>query len=169
MSKGKIKGKISRFQKGQSGNPAGRPIGAFSPLRKQLVELRKLAANDISDMYNNLKEAAIKNREPWAYQIYFKELVSIPKEWLSEINTDNLHKVIKDTKDIDHCISGLIQEIVSADNLSTQEAIDLLKVLNSIKNNEIITEQITMVQETREELSKKIDLIQRLIDVKQES
>ena len=79
--------KKTGFTKGASGNPKGRPKGTVSPLKKQLLELRKRAAEDIPTAYKilwddfNNGDAASKQL---AKQIYFKELVSIPTDWLNQ-------------------------------------------------------------------------------------
>lgn len=82
------------FKKGEVSNPNGRPKGSISPLRKRLLELRKRAAEDIEEAYTILWKD-FKDGDPLAKQIYFKELVSMPKEWLNEIDTKNLPKVVE--------------------------------------------------------------------------
>ena len=68
-------------------------------MRKQLLELRKLAISDASEIYQELREK-MKSGEAWAYQIYFKELASMPKEWLNEVDTSNVFKDIKLEKNL---------------------------------------------------------------------
>jgi|GEM_PF-1974179 len=123
------------FKKGQSGNPNGRPVGSYSPLRKQLMELRKLAANDVTEIYSKLKEAVVA-KEAWAFQIYFKELVSIPKEWLNEVSIANVPTEIKSVNDINHAIAALASALLSVDTIPTDEALNLIKTLSSVKLTE---------------------------------
>ena len=119
------------FKKGVSGNPNGRPKGSFSPLRKQLIELRKRAANDTSEVYEELREK-MKSGESWAYQIYFKELVSMPKEWLNEVDTTNVFKDINNSKDFHQSKISLFQSLVN-NSMSYDEIFELIKLFNSTK------------------------------------
>ena len=148
------------FKPGESGNPNGRPKGSVSPLRKQLLELRKRAANDIEEAYTMLWKD-FKAGDPLAKQIYFKELVSMPKEWLNEIDTKDMPKVIKNTEDVTNCTLKLIEKLVNVDNMSTQEALDLIKTL---KNNNISEEERIYHPSTREELLEKKALLEDIIE-----
>ena len=125
------------FKKGVSGNPNGRPKGSFSPLRKQLLELRKLAINDASEIYQELREK-MKSGEAWAYQIYFKELASMPKEWLNEVDTSNVFKDINNSKEFQHSKISLFQSLINNNSMSQDEILDLIKLLNNTKINDYI-------------------------------
>ncbi len=132
-----------RFKEGESGNPNGRPKGSISPLRKQLLELRKRAANDIEVAYDILWNDFTKgesNEKQLAKQIYFKELVSLPKEWLNELDTKDVPKEIKNSKDVYRCLTGLIQALVSDDFMCKQEALDLVKALKNVVIDESVAE-----------------------------
>ena len=155
--------KSTSFKKGQVANPNGRPKGSFLPLRKQLLELRKRAANDIEEAYT-MHWKDFKAGDPLAKQIYFKELVSMPKEWLNEIDTKDMPKSVRNAEDVTHCTLKLIEKLVNADNMSTQEALDLLRILknNSLPEGEEAVFQIL----SREELIEKINLTQELINLK---
>ena len=123
------------FKKGVSGNPNGRPKGSFSPLRKQLLELRKLAISDAPEIYQELREK-MKSGEAWAYQIYFKELASMPKDWLNEVDTSNMSKEIKTSNDIQPCRIALLQALIDNDSMSKKEALELLKSFNNTEIND---------------------------------
>ncbi len=123
------------FKKGQIANPNGRPKGSYSLLRKQLMELRKLAANDINDMYDKLKNAISLGKE-WAYQIYFKELVSVPKEWLNEVDTSRIPKQIKNVENITEVSIALASALLEVDSMSIDEVNSTIKTLNNIKLSE---------------------------------
>ena len=88
----------------------------------------------------------------------------MPKEWLNEIDTKDMPKSVRNAEDVTHCTLKLIEKLVNADNMSTQEALDLLRILknNSLPEGEEAVFQIL----SREELIEKINLTQELINLK---
>ena len=147
------------FKKGVSGNPNGRPKGSFSPLRKQLMELRKLAINDSSEIYHELREK-MKSGEAWAYQIYFKELASMPKEWLNEVDTSNVFKDINNMKEFQHSKITLFQSLINNNSMSQDEILELIKLFNSTKINDYILKdkKVTNIFEDYDDMMKEIGL-----------
>jgi len=147
------------FKKGVSGNPNGRPKGSFSPLRKQLMELRKIAINDSSEIYQELREK-MKSGEAWAYQIYFKELASMPKEWLNEVDTSNVFKDINNMKEFQHSKITLFQSLINNNSMSKDEILELIKVFNNTKINDYILKdkKVTNIFEDYDDMMKEIGL-----------
>ena len=129
------KGNQTCFKKGEVNNPKGRPKGSISPLRKQLLGLRNRASDDFLEVYDELREY-MKSGEAWAFQIFFKELASMPKEWLNEVDTSNVFKDIKTSKDIQHCFITLFESLINDDSMSKKEAFDLIKSLNNTEIND---------------------------------
>ena len=147
------------FKKGVSGNPNGRPKGSFSPLRKQLMELRKIAINDSSEIYQELREK-MKSGEAWAYQIYFKELASMPKEWLNEVDTSNVFKDINNMKEFQHSKITLFQSLINNNSMSKDEILELIKLFNNTKINDYILKdkKVTNIFEDYDDMMKEIVL-----------
>ena len=147
------------FKKGVSGNPNGRPKGSFSPLRKQLLELRKLSISDAPEIYQELREK-MKSGEAWAYQIYFKELASMPKEWLNEVDTSNVFKDINNMKEFQHSKITLFQSLINNNSMSKDEILELIKLFNNTKINDYILKdkKVTNIFEDYDDMMKEIGL-----------
>lgn len=121
----------SRFQKGEVTNPNGRPKGSYSPLRKQLMVLKNLAAEKVEEAFNDLWRD-FKDGDPLARQIYFKELVSIPKEWMNET-------IIVANKEGVSRLEALTQALPQITELTHEEALNEVKVLKSIEQQDEVT------------------------------
>ena len=129
------KANTTSFKKGQRANPNGRPKGSHSPLRRQLMELRNMAADKSKEAFESLWKD-FEAGDPLAKQIYFKDLISIPKEWLNEVNTSHVPKEIKKLEDIGEATAALASTLLEPDNMSTEEVHNTIKTLNNIKFTE---------------------------------
>jgi len=146
------------FQKGEISNPKGKPKGAYNETTKRFIELKQLAANKAEDAFKMLW-TAMESGESWAYQIYYKDLYSIPKNY-------NEPTVIIDSTD--NSVKGQIIAITKAlpqfDEITHDESLNRLKALTNVQTNESIENQTSTIRETRESLMEKIDKIQKVID-----
>ena len=123
------------------------------------MELRKLAINDSSEIYQELREK-MKSGEAWAYQIYFKELASMPKEWLNEVDTSNVFKDINNMKEFQHSKITLFQSLINNNSMSKDEILELIKLFNNTKINDYILKdkKVTNIFEDYDDMMKEIGL-----------
>ncbi len=144
------KAKKTGFKKGYSGNPKGRPKGSFSPLRQQLMDLRKRAAANADEAYDRLWQD-FQAGDPLAKQIFFKELLSVPKEWLNEVDTSDLPKQIRSVDDVNHVLAALANTLLNGESMSTEEVHSLIKTLNNIKFTEQFGKQNNVLSKLSDE------------------
>jgi len=64
------------FQKGTSGNPKGRPKVNDKSLSRAVLKDRLAAYKFV--------QQAMKNQEPWAYELYFKALLPVAREFVND-------------------------------------------------------------------------------------
>jgi hypothetical protein len=156
--------------KNKKGNPAfvkghtlatGRPKGRYNDMTLNFMKLKNIASNKAEEAFEILWDA-MKRDEPWAHQIYFKELYSLPK------HVDEKRVIItnKETS-IDGQIEVLTSILPEFDEVTHDESLDRLKVLNAVKGNEVLNEQTEEIRETRESLLEKVELIQQIRDLKE--
>jgi hypothetical protein len=152
-----VKSKTHLFQKGHN-LATGRPRGAYNEATKRFVELKQLAAEKSTEAFKMLW-AAMEAGESWAYQIYYKELYAIPKNY-------NEPTVIIDSTDnsVEGQITAITKALPQFDEITHDESLNRLKALTAVQSNETIDNQTTTIRETRESLMEKIDKIQKVID-----
>jgi hypothetical protein len=148
------------FVKGHKSPSKGRPKGRYSDMTMNFIKLKKIASTRSEEAFEILWEA-MKRDEPWAHQIYFRELYSLPK------GMDEKRVVItnKETS-LDGQIEVLVSTLPEFDEITHDESLNRLKVLNAVKGNEVLSEQTEEIKETRESLLEKVDLIQQIRDLK---
>jgi ribosomal protein L1 len=102
----------------------------------------------------------MKSGEAWAYQIYFKELASMPKEWLNEVDTSNVFKDIKNMKEFQHSKITLFQSLINNNSMSKDEILELIKLFNNTKINDYILKdkKVTNIFEDYDDMMKEIGL-----------
>lgn len=152
-----VKSKTHLFQKGHN-LATGRPRGAYNEATKRFVELKQLAAEKSTEAFRMLW-SAMEAGESWAYQIYYKELYAIPKNY-------NEPTVIIDSTDnsIKGQITAITKVLPQFDEITHDESLNRLKALTAVQSNETIDNQTTTIRETRESLMEKIEKIQKVID-----
>lgn len=149
------------FVKGHKPPSKGRPKGSYSSATLSFLKLRDIASTRAEEALNMLWQAMEKG-ESWAYQIYFKELYTIPKD------VDMKKVVITDKNPtVDGQIEVLTGILPEFDEVTHDESLNRLKVLNAVKGNNVLNEQVEEIRETRESLLEKIDLIQEIRDLKE--
>ncbi len=161
--RGRVRKKLGnpKLVKGVRLNPNGRPKGAYSATTLSFMKLKDMASTRVDEAFNMLW-AAMERGEPWAHQIYFKELYSIPK------NIDEKKVTLQDKgTTVDGQIKVLTEILPEFDELTHDESLNRLRVLSSVKSNDVLVKQVEEIKETRESLLEKVELIQRIRDIKE--
>ena len=140
------------FKKGQVANPNGRPKGAMSEYRKKFMEMGRLAANDASKVYDEIR-AFMESGESWAYQLYVKDL--IPKKSFQPVVQVKQEEGQDRLEAVTAALSGFTE-------LTHEEAMEEIKAFKNVEEEEEIKEQGTSVLELLE--GDKIDQIYKWLE-----
>lgn len=146
------------FKEGESGNPNGRPKGSVNATTIKFAKFKTLASEKYEEAFDILWEA-MKAKEGWAHQIFFKELV--PKK---------VHQptIIVEAKDetAEARAQSIIKELPKFIELTHDEAMNEVRVLKSIEQKEEAHAVKTL---SKEELTETINLTKELIELKKEN
>lgn len=145
------------FRKGEVTNPNGRQKGSVNATTIKFAKFKTLASEKYEEAFDILWEA-MKAKEGWAHQIFFKELV--PKK---------VHQptIIVEAKDetADARAQSIIKELPKFVELTHDEALNEVRVLKSVEHKEEAKVVKTL---SKEELIETINLTKELIYLKKE-
>jgi len=150
-----------RFVKGICSNPTGRPKGAFNDIKKRFLQIQELASHDAKAVYQEIRDK-MQAGEAWAYQIYYKELYSLPKKYKED--TVTIPEIASDdTMDINARLKVLIEALDKFEDYTYDEVIAAIKALSTIKTNEVIGEQMNLAYESPEMVTQQIKDLKEII------
>jgi len=129
---------------GKTGNPRGRPRKTHINCTNVDIELKKEAAKKSKQAFDFLWKA-MEAKEPWAFQLYFQELLPKTDILPLEIDQDNPNK-------IDAITTGIIKAVGTIEYITIDEACKLINALSNLKRTEskkvedILTEELRKTQ-----------------------
>ena len=154
-----LKDEKGHFVKGMSGNPDGRAKGSMNDSTKKYYRIKTLAAERYDEAFELLWEA-VKAKESWAHQLFFKELV--PKTLKHEsIILNSMDKSIKGQ------ITTLTEGLVEFDHVTEEDALNRLKTLAAVQLSDKVDEGDVAVRESRDILMDKVYRLENLIEMKE--
>lgn len=163
MIQQKVKRKAGNpnFVRGHKAYSKGRPKGSYSDATLSFLKLREIASTRAEEALAMLWQA-MERGESWAYQIYFKELYTIPKDIdMKKVTITDKNPTVDGQIEV---LTGILPEF---DEVTHDESLNRLKVLNAVKGNNVLNEQVEEIRETRESLLEKIELIQEIRELKE--
>jgi hypothetical protein len=159
--KGKRRG--GSYKPGVSGNPNGRPKGAYCERTLRNIELHKEAAEYMPRWLDLLKELC-EDKYEWAIKAFGDKFVKRPEnEGCKTIHIKDLA-----TANTAEQINSLIAKTPEFGELTLKEAVEYLKVLSGIKANEVAESVDTTNRLSQETLFKQFEAINNVIDIKRE-
>lgn len=151
-------GRGTKYIKGVSGNPKGRPAGKYSAATVKFMKMKVIAADNADKAFKLLWGAMVEGHS-WAFQIYFKDLYSVPKNFGElTIKLDNTDRTI------DGQLKVLSESLPDFEDVTYSEHMERFKMLHHFKSSGLIEKQLEEVKESKASLQEKVALIQKIVD-----
>ena len=115
------------FAPGQSGNPAGRPLGARNKTTLMIEDMMRLPARQLTEKLIDLAQACDRT----ALRIYFSRMAPVPKGRPVPFPLPKLES----EADIDDASMGIVMA-VAAGNLAPTDARELQRVIEAFERRQ---------------------------------
>jgi hypothetical protein len=155
-----IRDRKGRFLKGESGNPNGRIKGQFPESTRKFMAAKEIAAQHAHDAFKMLW-AAMENGESWAFQIFYKDLFHLPKNYGQKTVI-----LEKEERTVDGQIKVITEALPEFDEVTQEESLERLKILNSLKNTDKVELENETLIESTEVLKERVALLKTLMESK---